>query len=141
MIQTNNDAYQPRTRGAHIALPILEGERPLYAIARTALVPVDDALKRALPTEYRERPLKETMDYLMGLRDLRAKESTVLKGMQEQMSARNYIVQVNGHNADLSESTSRYVAEHTITTANGQTRTCDVLEIVVESVESGGRLR
>ena|SRR3989338_2753520 len=143
MTYINNDTLRPQSvrSAVRIAAPILEGEQPLIAFARTALVPVDEALVRTIPTEYRERPLKETMDYLLGLKDLRAKESTVLKGISEQMRAREYVVQVNGRNANLAEPTSRYVTTREHETTDKGKRTYHALDIVVESVETGGIFR
>jgi hypothetical protein len=106
---------------------------PLIASARTGLISADDAIMRTLPSGYVEKKVKDVLDYLLNGQHLKSDEKPLAKSIRQEMSGSEYVIMINGKNADPDDPIGKYVVKK-----QHKTKPYRALEIEVASVEEGG---
>ena len=106
--------------------------------ARTGLTPADDAVMRTLPKGYNGKTVGDALDYLLQQKGLQDDEIPLAQSIRKEMKADDYVVVVNGKNAELTDSVADYVARREHKLPNGQVKAYNALEIEVSAVQEGG---
>lgn len=112
---------------------------PLVVSAKTGLTPADSAVMKTMPKDYMARSVGEALDYLLQQKGLEREEVSLAKSIRREMKADNYVVVVNGRNAELTDKVADYVARKEHQLPNQQVRPYHALEIEVSAVQEGGR--
>src|SRR3989338_2411399 len=76
-------------------------EMPVVISARTGLTPADDAVMRTLPKNYENRTVGDAINYLLVRQDLNDDEKPLVKSIQKELNAENFVAVINGSNANL----------------------------------------
>ncbi len=111
---------------------------PLIASARTGLTSADDAIMKTLPQNYSGKTVRDALNYLLQQKDMQDDEFPLARSIEKEMKADEFVVVVNGKNAELSDSIADYVVEKEHKLPNKQVRLYNALEIEVSSVQEGG---
>ncbi|MDP3026782.1 MAG: hypothetical protein Q8N63_03670 [Nanoarchaeota archaeon] len=107
--------------------------------ARTGLTPADDAVMRTLPKGYNGKTVGDALDYLLQQKGLQDDEIPLAQSIRKEMKADDFVVVVNGKNAELTEIVTVTRKEHKL--PNNQVRPYNSLEIEVSAVQEGGHYR
>lgn len=121
----------------------MESKLPTIISAKTGLTPKDDALMKKLPESYltKSKTIGDALDYLLGKKKLEAEEKSLAKSIKEEMRADDFVVVVNGKNAELSDKIVDYVIKKEHELPDKQVKTYNELEIEISSVQEGGFYR
>ncbi len=109
--------------------------------ARTGLTPADNAVMRTLPKGYSGKTVGEALDYLLQQRGLQDDEIPLAQSIRKEMKADDFVVVVNGKNAELTDKVADYVTRKVHKLPNSQVRPYNALEIEVSAVQEGGHYR
>lgn len=120
---------------------ISNNELPTIISARTGLIGKDDALMRNLPKSYADKTLGSVLDYLLQQKALQGDEIPLARSIQKEMNEDDFVVVVNGKNAELGDKLANYVVRKEHKLPNGQVKAYNELEIEVSAVQEGGFYR
>lgn len=113
-------------------------ELPTIISARTGLTPADSAVMRTLPKSYNGRTVGDALDYLLQQKGLQDDEIPLAQSIRKEMKADDFVVVVNGKNAELTDKLVDYVTKKEHKLPNNQVRPYNALEIEVSAVQEGG---
>ena len=106
--------------------------------ARTGLAPADSAVMRTLPKNYNGKTVGDALDYLLQQKGLKDDEIPLAQSIRKEMKADDFVVVVNGKNAELTDKVADYVTRKEHKLPNNQIRPYNALEIEVSAVQEGG---
>src|SRR3989344_7983073 len=106
--------------------------------ARTGLAPADSAVMRTLPKNYNGKTVGDALDYLLQQKGLKDDEIPLAQSIRKEMKADDFVVVVNGKNAELTDKLVDYVTRKEHKLPNNQIRPYNALEIEVSAVQDGG---
>ena len=109
--------------------------------ARTGLAPADSAVMRTLPKNYNGKTVGDALDYLLQQKGLKDDEIPLAQSIRKEMKADDFVVVVNGKNAELTDKVADYVTRKEHKLPNNQIRPYNALEIEVSAVQEGGHYR
>ncbi len=113
-----------------------EATVPIIASARPGLAGVDSALMRRLPSNYREKTVRDVLGYIVDL-DISHKEASTAASLKQELGAAGSVVVINGRNAKLTDRVSDYLVDKTKDVGGKQIQYQE-LEIEVSAVQQGG---
>lgn len=108
---------------------------------RTGLTSADSAVMRTLPKGYNGKTVGDALDYLLQQKGLQDDEIPLAQSIRKEMEADDFVVVVNGKNAELTDKVADYVARKEHKLPNNQVRPYNALEIEVSAVQEGGHYR
>jgi hypothetical protein len=111
---------------------------PTIISARTGLTPADNAVMRTLPKRYNSKTVGDALNYLLQQKGLQDDEIPLAQSIRKEMKAHDFVVVVNGKNAELTDKLVDYVARKEHKLPNNQVRPYNALEIEVSAVQEGG---
>ena len=105
---------------------------------KTGLTPAEDAIMKNLPKTYADKTVGEALDYLVNSSGLEDEEVYLAKSIEREMGSGEYVVVINGKNADLHDNIEDYleIKEHKL--PDNKVRYYNALEIEVSSIQEGG---
>jgi len=109
--------------------------------ARTGLTPADNAVAKTLPKSYNDKTIEEALDYLLQKKGLQGSEIPLTISIRKEMEASNFVVVVNGKNAELTDKVADYITKKEHRLPNNQVRDYNALEIEISAVQEGGHYR
>lgn len=114
---------------------------PTIASARTGLTGKDDAIMKNLPKNYTGKTIGNVLGYLLQKKDLEGTAISLAKSIQTEMEADDFVVVVNGKNAELGDKIADYMVKREHKLPDGQVKAYNQLEIEVSAVQEGGFYR
>ena len=111
---------------------------PIIVSAKTGLASKDDSITNKLPGSFSGKTIEDVVKFVLRPDQLEDDERTVAKSIREEMKAENYVVVVNGRNAELADPLSKYLSKRDHTKPDGTKQAYMALEIEVSAVQEGG---
>ena len=113
-------------------------QMPILASARTGLVGKDDAIVRRMPSEYANKSVGETIDYLVKGK-LDGSESQLAESVKKELNSPSRVVVVNGKKVEqLNSKMGDYLVKQEHKLPDGSKKEYLSLEIEISSVQQGG---
>jgi hypothetical protein len=107
--------------------------------ARTGLIPEDKAVMKTLPKSYSGKTIEEALDYLLQQKDLQDDEIPFAQSIKQELKSDNFIVIVNGKNAELTDCLADYIVAKKRKLPDQKVMSYNALDIEISSVQEGGR--
>lgn len=125
------------------AKPVEDAKKswPVIISARTGLTSADDAVMRTLPKGYLDKTVGDALNYLLQQKGLQYDEIPLAKSIRKEMKSEEFVVVVNGKNAELTDKIADYVVKKEHKLPNEQVKPYNALEIEVSAVQEGGIYR
>ncbi len=114
---------------------------PTIVSARTGLIGKDDSIMRNLPKSYGGKTIGNALDYLLQQKALQDDEIPLARSIKREMKADDFVVVVNGKNAELGDKLADYAVRKEHKLPNEQVKAYNELEIEVSAVQEGGFYR
>lgn len=108
---------------------------------RTGLTPAKNAVVKILPSDYNQRTVEDALDYLLQHKGLRDEEIAVARSIKTEMNSTDYVVVINGKNANLTDKLANYVSIQKHTLPNSVVKQYNSYEFEVSAVQEGGLQR